>query len=104
MLLNIVYLDDEPGLCQMFEDNFATDQISIRTFVQAEEALAFIKANPPDLVFLDFRLPGTTGEQVATRIEASIPIALITGDLEIAPLPRFERTFGKPFNFDEMEA
>ena len=103
MPLNIVYLDDEIGLCEMFEDNFATEDVRIRTFVDPEMAIREIVKNPPDLVFLDYRLPNTTGELVAQKIDRSIPIALISGDLNAKPSGLFLKLFPKPFDFAKME-
>ena len=85
MPLNIVYIDDESGLCEMFEDNFTSKDICVKTFLDPEKALLAIANDPPDLVFLDFRLPGTTGDVVVTKIDRSIPVAMISGDLNVKP-------------------
>lgn len=104
MSLNIVYIDDEEGLCEAFVDNFATNDILIRTFVDPEKGLQEITNHPPDLVFLDYRLPNTTGDVVAQKISREIPIAVISGDLNAKPHERFLKFFSKPFDFAEIEA
>ncbi len=48
----------------------------------AEEALLTLKAAPPDLIFMDIRLPGMNGLQLTQRIKEEfpkIPIDILTG-------------------------
>ncbi len=68
MPFKVIYLDDEPHLCEMFVDNFASGEVSVETFTDSEKAITAINASIPDLVFLDYRLPETTGEAVALRL------------------------------------
>lgn len=103
MPLKIVYLDDEPHLCEMFVDNFASANVSIQTFTDPEKAVAAINDSVPDLVFLDYRLPETTGEAVAFRLSSGIPKVLLTGDLTVKANRNFVKVFHKPFDFAEME-
>ncbi len=103
MQLRIVYLDDEPDLCINFKENFESPTIKIETFTDPQVAIQSINQNPPDLIFLDFRLPGTTGEVVAGELSPTIPKALITGDLTVKPSSKFSKVFSKPFDFSELE-
>lgn len=103
MPLKIVYLDDEPGLCEMFVDNFASQDVTVDTFTNPEAAVKAINESPPDLVFLDYRLPGTTGDEVAGCLSTFIPKVLITGDLTVISALSFVKVFHKPFDFTEME-
>ena len=103
MPLKIVYLDDEPGLCEIFVDNFSSPDVSVDTFTNPEAAVKAINESLPDLVFLDYRLPGTTGDEVASRLSAVIPKVLITGDLAVMSTKSFVKVFHKPFDFTEME-
>jgi DNA-binding response OmpR family regulator len=104
MLLKIVYLDDEPALCEMFVDNFASPIVSIQTFTDPEAAIKAINESEPDLVFLDYRLPETTGQDVANRLNPDIPKVLLTGDLSVNAGSCFIKIFHKPFDFAEVEA
>lgn len=103
MPLKIVYLDDEPDVSGMFADNFASKEIEIKTFVDPDLALAYIHAHPPDVVFLDYRMPNTNGDLVAQAIKIDVPKVLVTGDLEVKTVTQFTRKFTKPFPWDEME-
>jgi DNA-binding NtrC family response regulator len=104
MPLRVIYIDDEFGLCQAFEDIFASSEIAVTTFVDPEEGLKAINAGGADLVLLDFRLPNCTGEEVAARIKVPVPVALISGDLHLKVTGKYVRVFTKPFDFDEMAA
>lgn len=104
MPLKIIYLDDEPHLCEMFADNFASADILVHAFTDPEKAIAAVNESIPDLVFLDYRLPQTTGEAVALRLPPAIPKVLLTGDLAVKTIGNFAKVFHKPFDFDEMEA
>ncbi len=47
----------------------------------ADEALERIKGGPPDLIFMDIRLPGINGLQLTKRIKRDLPdvnIAILT--------------------------
>jgi len=103
MSLKIVYLDDEPDLLEMFVDTFSSPDLEIATFTETAPALENIKANPPDIVFLDYRLRNTTGDKVAMEIAAHIPKALITGELGINPKCPIDVIFYKPYKTEDVE-
>jgi DNA-binding LytR/AlgR family response regulator len=65
--------DDEPHLIDYLRARLATLWPQLRvvaTAVNGGEALAAIAAHRPDLAFLDIRMPGTSGLQVAQRLQA----------------------------------
>lgn len=103
MQFKIIYVDDEPALCEMLKDNFSSDLVMVQTFVDPEAALSEIAASPPDLLFLDYRIGHISGDEVASKVDNRIPKVLITGDLKVSPLQNFVRIFHKPFDFDEVE-
>ncbi len=103
MKIKVVYIDDEVGLCQSFVDNFSNPLLDIKTFTDPLAGIAYIKVNLPDFVFLDYRLPNTTGNDLIHEIPEDIPVALITGDWNIKASSRFVRVFEKPFKFNELE-
>jgi PAS domain S-box-containing protein len=59
------------------------------TFIEAEngrQALALVSQQPPDLIFMDRRMPGETGDEVCHKIRAQadlvqIPIVMITASV-----------------------
>jgi DNA-binding response OmpR family regulator len=104
MPLKVIYLDDEPQLCEMFVDNFASDEVSVKTFTDPERAIVAINESVPDFAILDYRLPGMTGIDVALRLNGAVPKVLLTGDLTVQTVNDFVKVFHKPFDFAEMEA
>jgi signal transduction histidine kinase/CheY-like chemotaxis protein len=50
-----------------------------------EQALAFLAANPADLVLADLRMPGTDGGTLLARLPVAIPAIVITGADAPAP-------------------
>jgi DNA-binding NtrC family response regulator len=104
MSLNICYLDDEVELLEMFSDLFSDDETIIRTFSDPKTAIDQIKLNPPDLIFLDFRLPHTNGDEVALKLDSKIPKALITGEIDVDLEANFSKIFAKPYNVEEIKS
>jgi len=103
MPLKVYYLDDELDILEIFSDEFANEDVSVTTFSDPKAAIDAIKANPPDLLFLDYRLPNTTGDQIALLLDPNIPKVLISGDPTIKLEAKFEARFGKPFSVKEMK-
>ena len=98
MQLKIYYIDDEELLCENFADHFESDKVVVTTFTDTQVAVAAIKKSPPDLLFIDFRMPGTTGDEIAKIIDPKIPKFLITGDLSVDPEYTFDKIFPKPYD------
>ena len=98
MPLKVMYLDDEPDLCDIFSDEFSTDEIIIVTFTDANNAIEASKRSPPDVIFVDYRLPGTSGDLVALEMPAAIPKYLMTGEVTVATKYKFNCVFGKPYD------
>jgi len=81
-LLNILVVDDQPILCEMFTEYLRHDWHNVDTAFSGEEALERFKSANFDLVITDLAMPGMTGEQLAAAIKAitpEVPIVLLTG-------------------------
>ncbi|TVQ80993.1 MAG: response regulator [Bradymonadales bacterium] len=101
--LQVLFLDDEKELCEFFQDYFETSDFKISTFSQVHEAVAFSKKRNPDLIFLDYRLPGVLGDQVAREMPDHIPKILLTGEIAITTSYPFEQIIEKPFEVSDIE-
>jgi len=103
MSTTVYYLDDEAALCDIFAEFFGSDLIHVTTFLDADKAIEACRLTPPDLFFIDFRLPNTTGDQVALALDRSIPKILLTGDFSFKLECKFDQIISKPFQFDEIQ-
>ncbi len=103
-ILNVMFVDDEAGLCLIFVDEYAAEGVSVSTYTDPAKAIAAALREPPDLLFLDFRMPGTNGDLVAQAMPASIQKYLISGDIHVETKTNFILKFAKPMNFDAIAA
>jgi len=103
MSINVYYLDDEETLCEIFSEMLGSSEVKVTTFVQASDAIECCKNNPPDLFFIDYRLPGTTGDLVAFEIAERIPKVLVTGDLSFDSSYKFQNVISKPCDFEKVK-
>lgn len=101
-IIKVYYLDDEPELCEMFSDIFSSDAIKVTTFSNPQVAIETIKKSPPDMFFVDYRLPSTNGDKIALQLDPSIPKFLITGDISVATTYKFNRIFSKPYREEDI--
>ena len=102
MPLKIYYLDDEEALCEIFNHYFASQDVTVSTFIDPKVAIDAIKNNPPDIFFTDYRLPGTTGDAVAKALDPRLPKFLITGDTSVITEYKFIRVLPKPYPEQEI--
>jgi len=103
MPLKVVYIDDEPEICQIFIDNFSSDSIEIKIYTDPILFLNEVENHELDLVILDYRFPNINGDQIAKALGSHIPKVLVSGDLTINLEQTYLRTFTKPFDFEEVE-
>jgi DNA-binding response OmpR family regulator len=102
MPLKVYYLDDEPDLCANFTDHFECEEIQVTTFLDAEKAISAVKDNPPDIFFIDYRLPGINGEEVAWITSDKIPKYLVTGESSVGTDYEFSGIIDKAHGIVEI--
>lgn len=98
MSLKVIYLDDEPALCEIFSDEFGSDEIVIATYTDPKLAIEAVKQAKPDVVFVDYRLPEMNCDEVALAMPASIAKYLVTGEPILNSKYKFNGVFGKPLD------
>lgn len=103
MPLNVYYLDDEEGLCEIFVDYFSSKDVVVTAFTDPAKIIELSTTSPPDLLFVDYRLPGVTGDQVAKAMAASIPKYLVTGEISVNTEYKFKGVFSKPYNIEQIQ-
>jgi len=104
MKLKVYYIDDEPELLEIFSETFGRPEIEIKTFLDPDIALEVIAKSPPDILFIDFRLPKISGDVLASIIDPKIPKVLLSGEISIKYSSNFLAIFEKPFQTEKIEA
>ena len=70
---NLLIVDDESDICDFLSDFFKSKGIIARTALSADEALAKIGVQMPDLCLLDIRMPRVDGLELLGIIKAKYP-------------------------------
>jgi len=83
-MLSVLLVEDNRIYRETFKDNLRQHfpVVSVSEAGNADEALQKIKGTPPDLIFIDIRLPGMNGLQLTQRIKKDfpkIPVVILTG-------------------------
>ena len=84
--LTCIIIDDEPLAVKLLE-SFVTKTPGLElsaSFTDSVEAIAFIKGNAPDLLFLDIQMPDINGMELARMIPSSTRIIFTTAFQEFA--------------------
>jgi two-component system phosphate regulon response regulator PhoB len=114
ILPRILVVEDDPSLGELLAYNLAAEGYSVDRAERGEEAELKLLENPPDLVVLDWMLPGVSGIEICRRLRAreetkTLPVIMLTARSEEA-----ERIRGlsvgaddyvvKPFSVPELLA
>lgn len=83
MAANILLVEDEPAIQELIAFNLTQAGHNVLRAATAEAAMTLVKNALPDLVLLDWMLPGASGIEVAKRLRADertrqIPIIMLT--------------------------
>jgi two-component system phosphate regulon response regulator PhoB len=83
----ILVVEDEPAIREMLGFSLTKAGFRFEEAADAEQALLAIATNPPDLVILDWMLPGMSGVDLARRLRhdeltAELPVILLTARTE----------------------
>lgn len=84
----------------------------VRTEESGKAALAAVEEAPPDVILLDWRMPGMTGEEVLAQLQKGhrqIPVIILTGAGDSATAVRALKNgafdyLNKPVDIDKMQA
>ena len=106
----ILVIDDEPAIGENIQRLLRSLEVNVTAFQDPAKGLSATLANPPDLVLLDMRMPGISGEEVFTRTPRSssrIPVIFLTafGSVEGAVAAMRTGAFDylqKPFKREEL--
>lgn len=84
----ILIVDDEPDTLKLLQAVLQREGYVVISATNGPEALAKIKAEPPDLVILDIMMPGMSGIEVLQQIRgdpklAVLPVLMLTARSEV---------------------
>jgi putative two-component system response regulator len=110
----VLIVDDDPVVRETIRDSVEHLGYATREAGSAEEALANITGELPDLILLDVRMPGITGIELCRQLKADqsthlIPVVLLTAqgelDTRVAGLEAgADDYFTKPVHLRELRA
>jgi excisionase family DNA binding protein len=108
----ILIVDDDARLREFVRVNLEMEGYSVREAASAEEGLAALEAESPDLILLDVMMPKVDGWEMLRRVHerhgvGSIPVIMFSGKVEEESLrtatSRGAQGFiGKPFNPQQL--
>lgn len=111
MAERILVIEDEQNIAQVIERGLIFEGFRVDVAHDGRKGLAIARDNPPDLVILDWMLPGMDGIEVCKRLRnaSNVPILMLTAKDAVQ-----DRVAGldagaddylvKPFEFDELMA
>src|SRR5438067_8408111 len=111
MTNRILVVEDEDRIRQFLQRGLTYENYRVDVAGDGPTGLALARENPPDVVILDWMLPGMDGLEVCRRLRAAgpVPILMLTakdtvGDRVIGLDAGADDYLVKPFAFDELLA
>jgi two-component system response regulator MprA len=111
MSTRILIIEDDDAILKFLRRGLAYEGYQVDTAMDGEFGLALARDNPPDLIVLDWMLPGLDGLEVCRRLRSGgpVPILMLTAKDNVS-----DRVLGldagaddymvKPFSLDELLA
>jgi CheY-like chemotaxis protein len=107
----IFVVDDDADVRDFIAEVLVSLGHRVEILADGEAALAALVENPPDLMLIDFAMPGMNGAELASAVRerhASMPIVFVTG---FAESDQLESALGpdvpvlrKPFGIEQLSA
>jgi excisionase family DNA binding protein len=108
----VLIVDDDPRIREFVRVNLEMDGFAVREAGNADEGLAALEAEPPDLILLDVMMPEVDGWEMLQRVRErhgvdSIQVIMFSGQVEDdagdqAEAGGAQAFLGKPFNPQEL--
>ena len=109
----VLIVDDDPGVRAFVRASLEFEGYEVREAGNADEGLAALEEEPPDLILLDVMMPRVDGWEMLRRVQerhgvGSIPVIMLSGKVEGAPDDAAQRGatgfIGKPFDPQQLIA
>jgi excisionase family DNA binding protein len=83
----VLVVDDDPQVREVVRVNLELEGYTVREASNAEEGLAAVEDDAPDLILLDVMMPQVDGWEMLRRVQerhgiGSIPVVMFSGQLE----------------------
>jgi excisionase family DNA binding protein len=108
----VLIVDDDDNLREFLRSNLEIEGYFVREAASAEEGLASLEDEPPDLILLDVMMPAMNGWEMLQRVQekhgvGSIPVIMFSGKVDegeaAAAEERGAQAFiGKPFDPEQL--
>jgi excisionase family DNA binding protein len=108
----ILIVDDDPRLREFVRVNLEMEGYTVREAASADEGLAALEDESPDLILLDVMMPEVDGWEMLRRVQerhgvGSIPVVMFSGkvdeeEMRDAAARGAQGFIGKPFNPQQL--
>jgi excisionase family DNA binding protein len=108
----VLVVDDDEGVRNLVRSNLEVEGYAVREAASANEGLAALEEDPPDLILLDVMMPEVDGWEMLRQIQerfgaGAVPVIVFSGQLEEQAVSqatsRGARGFvGKPFDLQQL--
>ena len=108
----VLVVDDDEGVRNLVRANLELEGYAVREAASANEGLAALEEDPPDLILLDVMMPEVDGWEMLRQIQerfgaGAVPVIVFSGQLEEQAVSqatsRGARGFvGKPFDLQQL--
>ena len=110
MTSKILVVDDEPEFCGLLSNVLTEMGYEVSTAVGGWQGLARIRENPPDILFLDIKMPQMDGLECLRRIrkiKRKFVVVVMTGYGDVKSAREAMRLgadefISKPFDLDDL--
>jgi DNA-binding response OmpR family regulator len=75
--VNVLFIEDDVAVAEMYRLKLELDGYTVTIAPDGEQGLKLARENPPDIVFLDIRLPHMDGFSVLEALRADKPLSHI---------------------------
>ena len=81
--VRVLFVEDDPSVAQMYKLKLELDGYQVTVATDGEQALELATSNPPDIVFLDIRLPKMDGLAVLEKLRETentkqVPVVILS--------------------------
>jgi excisionase family DNA binding protein len=107
----VLIVDDDAGLRGFVRASLELDGYTVREAASADEGLAALEDEPPDLILLDVMMPRVDGWEMLRRVQerhgvGAIPVLMFSGKVDEGAADATERGaqgfIGKPFDPQQL--